>query len=174
MVLRTWPGAIAPSPPNVRRSIAIGDGAVAVAAMSRFQKGSARKSNLLLCTGAPFWQLYNKPALPGTRLIGGVGQLFARMLVADCPPEKIDPKKMAQLIEEEVIPHVEDERGFRGVWFYVNRESGKLFSITLYESEANLVSAQESIKELRSRALGTLGCTPVSADKLEVIASRVP
>jgi hypothetical protein len=41
--------------------------------------------------------------------------LFARMLVADCPPEELDRAGMARFIEEEVIPRVEGEGGFRGV-----------------------------------------------------------
>ncbi len=100
--------------------------------------------------------------------------MFARMLVADCPPEELNRAGMARFIEEEVIPRVEGEGGFRGVWFYLDPASGKLFSITLYETEADLHAAQEGIKELRGRALGALGCTPVSAESLEVIASSVP
>jgi len=100
--------------------------------------------------------------------------LFARMLVADCSPQKLARNGMARFIEEEVIPRVEGERGFRGVWFYLDSASGKLFSITLYETKEDLHAAQESIKEFRGQALGTLGCTPVSAESLEVIASSVP
>ena len=100
--------------------------------------------------------------------------MFARMLVADCPPEDLDRARMARFIEEEVIPRVQGEVGFRGVWFYLDPASGKLFSITLYETEADLHAAQEGIKGLRGRALGTLGCTPVSAEGLEVLASSVP
>jgi hypothetical protein len=96
------------------------------------------------------------------------------MLVADCPPEKLDRDAMARFIEEEVIPVVERERGFRGVWFYLDPGSGKLFSITLYETQQDLGAALEGIKELRARALGTLGCIPVSAESLELITSSVP
>jgi hypothetical protein len=96
------------------------------------------------------------------------------MLVADCQPERIDREGMARLIEGEVVPHVEGEHGFRGVWFYLDPAGGKLFSITLYETEEDLRAAQESIKELRGRALGALGCTPVSAESLEMIAASVP
>ena len=60
------------------------------------------------------------------------------------------------------------------MWFFLGPANGTLFSITLYETEADLHAAQESIKELRGRALGTLGCTPVSAESLEVIASSAP
>ncbi len=96
------------------------------------------------------------------------------MLVADCSPQKLDRNGMARFIEEEVIPRVEGERGFRGVWFYLDPASGKLFSITLYETKEDLHAAQESIKEFRGQALGTLGCTPVIAERLEVISSSVP
>ncbi len=104
---------------------------------------------------------------------GGVA-MFARMLVADCPPEKRDRDSVARLVHDEVIPFVERERGFRGVWFFLNRDSGRFFSITLYETEDDLRAALEGIKELRTRALGALGCTPVSAESLEVITWSTP
>ena len=64
------------------------------------------------------------------------------MLVADCPPERIDRDSVTRLIEGEVIPRVEGERDFRGVWFFLDPTGGKLFSITLYETEEDLCAAQ--------------------------------
>lgn len=99
--------------------------------------------------------------------------MFARMLVAECPAGRRDREAIARLVEGEVIPAVARERGFRGVWFFLDRDSGKFFSITLYETEEDLRAAQEGIRELRAKALSALGCTPVSAASLEVVASRV-
>ncbi len=104
----------------------------------------------------------------------GGAEVFARMLVADCPAERRDREAIARLVEAEVIPVVARERGFGGVWFFLDREGGKFFSITLYETEADLDAAQEGIKELRAKALAALGCTPVSASSLEVVASKIP
>ena len=49
---------------------------------------------------------------------------------------------MRSFIEEEDIPRVEGECGFRGVWFYLDPASGKLFSLTLYETKEDLQAAQ--------------------------------
>jgi len=45
-------------------------------------------------------------------------------------------------IEEEVIPRIEGECGFRGVWFYLDPASGKLFSLTLYKTKEDLQGAK--------------------------------
>jgi len=45
-------------------------------------------------------------------------------------------------IKEEVIPRIEGECGFRGVWFYLDPASGKLFSLTLYKTKEDLQGAQ--------------------------------
>jgi len=45
-------------------------------------------------------------------------------------------------IEEEVIPRIEGECGFRGVWFYLDPASGKLFSLTLYKTKEEIYKAR--------------------------------
>ena len=69
--------------------------------------------------------------------------MFARMLDADCPVERRDRESIARLVEGEAIPTVSRERGFGGVWFFLDHESGKFFSITLYGTEVDLHAAQE-------------------------------
>ena len=94
------------------------------------------------------------------------------MLVAECPAERRDREAIARLVEREVIPVVSRERGFRGIWFFLDHDGGKFFSITLYETEGDLRAAQEGVKELRAKALKALGCTPVSASSLEIVKSK--
>jgi hypothetical protein len=77
------------------------------------------------------------------------------MMSADCPPERRERGKIAKILHDQVLPHVAGEQGFRGVWFFFDRQNGKLMSITLYDTEADLTKAHEDIKEF-----------------LEVVASR--
>ncbi len=73
-----------------------------------------------------------------------------------------------------MIPVVAGEEGFRGVYFFLDRDSGRFFSITLYETEADAQAGMAGITELRTRALAALGCTPVSAGRLDVVTWRTP
>ena len=100
--------------------------------------------------------------------------MFARMLVADCPPEQRDRERIAEFVDTEVIPVVEREQGFRGVYFFLDHDSGRFFSITLYETEADAQAGMAGIAELRTGALGALGCTPACAARLEVVTGRTP
>ena len=86
----------------------------------------------------------NATAAPTLRGNGGA-PMVARMLVADCPPERRDRESIAQFVDAEVIPVVEREEGFRGVYFFLDRESGRFFSITLYDTEEHLHAAQAGI-----------------------------
>ncbi len=95
------------------------------------------------------------------------------MLVASCPPEKRNAVRMSQFISDEIIPFVEKEQGFRGVWFFLDEAGGKFFSITLYETADDLQLSMKTIKELRSRVLNILGCSPVSMESLKVIAMKM-
>ena len=58
--------------------------------------------------------------------------MFARMLDADCPPEKRDPDAIAGFVRREVVPVVEQEAGFCGVWFFLDSAGGRFCSLTLY------------------------------------------
>ena len=49
---------------------------------------------------------------------------------------------MRSFIEEEVIPRIEGECGFRGVWFYLDPASEKLFSLALYKTKEDLLGAK--------------------------------
>ena len=99
--------------------------------------------------------------------------MFARVMSADIPTQRRDRDKIAKQLSEEALPVVSREKGFQGVWFLLDHQTGKLMSVTLYDTQANLRKAHDDIKEFRTGMLQALGATHVDAESMEVVASRV-
>lgn len=100
--------------------------------------------------------------------------MFARVFSADMPTARRERDKIAKLLEEQVLPMVARENGFRGVTFFFDRHNGKLMSVTLYDSEAQMKKAHDGIKEFRAGILTQLGGSHLAAESFEVIATRAP
>jgi hypothetical protein len=98
--------------------------------------------------------------------------MFARVLSADVPSHRRDRDMIAKKLSAEVLPVVAKEPGFKGVWFLLDHKTGKLMSVTLYDTQTNMRKAHDDIKEFRSGILGALGASHVDAESMEVIASR--
>ena len=98
--------------------------------------------------------------------------MFARVMSADVPANRRDRDKIAKQLSEEALPVVAREQGFQGVWFLLDHKTGKLMSVTLYDTQANMRKAHDNIKEFRAGMLQALGATHVDAESMEVVASR--
>ena len=96
--------------------------------------------------------------------------MFARFFSADLPPDRRDGHQIAKMLQDKVLPVVAGEQGFQSVNFFFDRHNGKLMSITLYDSEANLRKAHEDIKDFRAGILEQLGGKHLTAESFEVIA----
>ena len=98
--------------------------------------------------------------------------MFARVMSADVPSELRDRDQIAKKLSQEALPVIAREPGFKGVWFLLDHKSGKLMSLTLYDTQANMRRAHDDIKEFRAGMLQALGASHVDAESMEVIASR--
>lgn len=97
---------------------------------------------------------------------------------AECPLDRDAIEKMIPVLQDEVIPHAAADQGFRQIFFFVDHSSqpgqGNVFSITIYDSEADLDAAmREQDGEYRFTTLARLDCTAVDARRFEVIAGAV-
>jgi heme-degrading monooxygenase HmoA len=70
------------------------------------------------------------------------------------------------------LPVVAREEGFQSVTFLLDRQNGKLISITVFDSEAHMRTAHEGIKGARAGVLKQLGATHMAAESFEIVASR--
>lgn len=68
--------------------------------------------------------------------------MYARMLRMQVKPERID--EAARLFSEDVVPGCREQPGYRGAFFLVERKLGECVPITLWETEADMISTEEN------------------------------
>lgn len=62
--------------------------------------------------------------------------MFARVRITEGVPAKVD--EGIQHFRDAVVSGYKTARGFKGAYLLVNRQSGKMMGITLWDTEANL------------------------------------
>jgi len=73
-------------------------------------------------------------------------------------------------LSEDQIPAVREVPGFRGFYLLADRQSGKVVSISLWDSDDDLGQFQSGGAELRQEASSELGLAPTPAEVYEVVA----
>lgn len=73
--------------------------------------------------------------------------MFARVSTYQGPPDQID--EGVRHAQESILPRIQGLDGFQGVYFLVDRQSGKGLSITLWESEETMRASEEAANQLR-------------------------
>ncbi len=92
--------------------------------------------------------------------------------------DPIQPGKMDEAMKVEqgsILRAAENEKGFQGLYFLLDRQSGKAMTISLWDSESSMKAAErdgyyrEQIAKLMPLASG-----PVVKENYEVIAQGLP
>jgi hypothetical protein len=65
--------------------------------------------------------------------------MYARVVTGQFSPDKLD--EAIQLWQEMVAPSVKQQKGFKNARFLVDRKSGKVTSMGLWETEADLLAS---------------------------------
>jgi heme-degrading monooxygenase HmoA len=68
--------------------------------------------------------------------------MFARLTIVQAKPEKLD--ETTKIYEESVIPAAKSQKGYKGGYLLVDRETGKGVSISLWDSEEDAVANEKS------------------------------
>ena len=76
-------------------------------------------------------------------------------------------------INERVIPAAKKLAGFKGGYWLLDRQSGKGFSVTLFESESALRASEDAAAQLRSGVAQTSGAKITGVEQYEVVAQAV-
>ena len=92
--------------------------------------------------------------------------MFARVSTYRGDPGQIDGG--LNYARENIVPRVQQVDGFEGVYYLVDRESGKALSITLWESEEALRASEEEANQLRSESADSASATIESVERYEV------
>lgn len=68
--------------------------------------------------------------------------MFARLTIVQVKMDKLD--ESVKLYEDNVIPAVKSQKGFRGDYLLTDRKTGKGVSITLWDSEEDAIANEQS------------------------------
>ena len=68
--------------------------------------------------------------------------MFARLTTAQIPIEKID--RFIKIYEESVVPAAKLQKGYKGIYLFVDRKTGKGVSMGLWESEEDAIANEEN------------------------------
>ncbi|MFE2285089.1 hypothetical protein ACFXDJ_13050 [Streptomyces sp. NPDC059443] len=69
---------------------------------------------------------------------------------------------------EAIVQQVRDAPGFRGVYYLVDRASGKAVSLTLWEDERSMRDSEERASQIREETAHREGQRILSVERFEV------
>jgi heme-degrading monooxygenase HmoA len=93
--------------------------------------------------------------------------MFARVRTTSGVPEKVDDG--IRHFRENVVASYKDVAGFKGAYMLVNRQSGKIVGITLWDTEASMQATGRTSEKLRAAGSQVVsGATP-APEEYEVV-----
>ncbi len=92
--------------------------------------------------------------------------MFARVTTVQASPNHIE--EMLRYVREEVLPANQAQAGFKGMHHLVDRKSGRMLGITLWETEEALRATEDTARERRAGALGRGASAEPTAEVYEV------
>ena len=94
--------------------------------------------------------------------------MFARLTTIQGNPEKIEDA--IRVIENDVIPASKVLPGFKTGYWFADRKTGKMYSVTVFETEKDVESTEAAASQLRKQATEKLGVEVKNVERLELIA----
>ena len=68
--------------------------------------------------------------------------MFARFTIVQSAIDKID--EVIKLYEDSVVPAAKSQKGYRGAYLFTDRQTGKGYSISLWDSEEDAIANEQS------------------------------
>ena len=93
--------------------------------------------------------------------------MHARLTTLEAPPEKMD--NATRVVQEQVLPQLQQMDGFKGFIALRDRASGKLRGLALWESEEALRATDEAAARIRGEVQEATGGTIASVENYEVV-----
>ena len=87
-----------------------------------------------------------------------------------------DPARVSDAIsnfKEKIVPTVEKQSGVRTAYFFVNRQSGKIFAGSVWDTEHDLQTADASISALRTEAIKKFGGRDAKIEAFEIYFTEI-
>jgi hypothetical protein len=93
--------------------------------------------------------------------------VHARASTFEGPPDRID--EGLRYMREEILPTAfQEDEGFKGALALADRQSGKMLTITFWESEEAMRASEEEANRLRSDIAQASGETIAAVERYEV------
>jgi len=83
--------------------------------------------------------------------------VYARVTTIQGPADQVD--EGIERIRDTTLPAVKQIEGFKGIVSFIDRQTGKGLTATLWESEEALRASEEEATRIRKEAADTLGAT---------------
>jgi len=87
-----------------------------------------------------------------------------------------DPARVSEAIsnfKENIVPAIEKQSGVRTAYFFVNRQSGKIFAGSIWDTEHDLQASETSIGTLRTEAIKKFGGRDAKIEAFEVYFTEI-
>ena len=68
--------------------------------------------------------------------------MFARFTIVQVNVDKIDD--VIKLYEDSVVPSAKSQKGYRGITLFTDRKTGRGYSISIWDSEADALANEQS------------------------------
>ena len=98
--------------------------------------------------------------------------MYARITTLEGPPDKVDDS--TRHVREQTLPQLQQMDGFEGFVALVDRQSGKVLGVALWESEEALRATEEAVSSQRSGVAEAAGATVAGVERYEVAVFEVP
>jgi len=69
--------------------------------------------------------------------------MFARLTTAQIQVDKID--RVIKIYEESVVPAAKLQKGYKSICLFLDRKTGKVVSLALWESEEDALANEENL-----------------------------
>jgi len=88
--------------------------------------------------------------------------MHARVTISEGKLDKVD--EAISIIQDSIAPAAKQQKGFKGLATLMDRSTGKGISITLWETEADMLAGEASgyLKEQYAKAMPTLAGPPTT------------
>lgn len=93
--------------------------------------------------------------------------MHARVRVTSGAPDKLDDG--IRHFQENVVAGYKKSAGFKGAYLLVNRQTGKIVGITLWDTEANMHETAAASERLRAAGTQVVGGTTPPPEEFEVV-----
>ena len=93
--------------------------------------------------------------------------MFARVRITSGVPEKVDDG--IRHFQGNVVAGYRNVAGFKGAYLLVNRKTGKIMGITLWENEASMHATAAASERLRAAGSQAVSGTTPAPEEYEVV-----